>query len=108
MADEIPRTSCSRCRALEASRMANEIPRRARVDLFSPAETAIYAAQRAVEAMPADVGLTEAGMLLAKARDKVADFIDRDIPGHSAEECPAAHMPDSLTCRFHPATGVKA
>jgi hypothetical protein len=40
------------------------------------AERRILEAQNAVEEMPADVRLTEAGELLAKAREKVADFVD--------------------------------
>ncbi len=54
----------------------NEIPRRNRIDLFTPAEKAIYDAIQEVEKMPADVRLTEATILLDKARAKVADFID--------------------------------
>lgn len=52
------------------------IPRRIQVDKFTPAEKAIYDAQGAVEAMPADVRLTKAGTLLQQARDAVADFVD--------------------------------
>lgn len=54
----------------------NDIPRRCRVDLMSPAELAIRNACLAVEEMPADVRLTAAVNLLQEARDKVADFID--------------------------------
>lgn len=53
-----------------------EIPRRCRLDLMTPAELAIVAAMDAVEALPADVRLTDAVVLLAKARDRVADFVD--------------------------------
>ena len=53
-----------------------DYPRRIQLDKFCIAERAIYDATQAVEAMPADVRLTEAVILLAKAREKVADFID--------------------------------
>lgn len=56
--------------------MENEIPRRNRLDLNTPAEKAIYDAMREVEKLPADVKLTEAVMLLAKAKDLVSDFVD--------------------------------
>lgn len=55
----------------------NEIPRRARIDKFTPAEKAIYDAVQIVEEMGADVLLTDAVILLQQARDKVADFVDR-------------------------------
>jgi hypothetical protein len=53
-----------------------EIPRRARLDLFTPAERAIYDAVQAVEAVGADVRLTDAVILLQAARDSVADYVD--------------------------------
>lgn len=56
--------------------MDNEIPRRARLDLNTPAEKAIYEAMQEVEKLPADVRLTDAVNLLAKAKDLVADFVD--------------------------------
>lgn len=54
----------------------SEIPRRIRLDKLTPAETAIVKAVEAVEEMPADTRLTEAVILLDRARDKVADFVD--------------------------------
>jgi hypothetical protein len=54
----------------------NEIPRRARIDLFTPAEKAIFDAMIAVEALPASEHLTAAVILLGKAKDRVADFVD--------------------------------
>jgi hypothetical protein len=54
----------------------NEIPRRCRVDQFTPAEAAIYAAMQVVEASGCDRRLSEAVMLLGKAREAVADFVD--------------------------------
>ena len=56
--------------------MENEIPRRNRLDLNVPAEKAIYDAMQEVEKLPADVKLTEAVNLLAKAKDLVSDFVD--------------------------------
>ena len=53
-----------------------DIPRRIRVDLFTPAEKAIYDAVTAVEAAGCDVRLTDAVNLLQAARNKVADFVD--------------------------------
>lgn len=56
--------------------MDNEIPRRKRLDLNVPAEKAIYDAMQEVEKLPADVRLTEAVILLTKAKDLVSDFVD--------------------------------
>ena len=56
--------------------MDYQIPRRIRIDLFTPAERAIYDAVQAVEALPPDVRLTNAVNLLGRARDLVADFVD--------------------------------
>lgn len=56
--------------------MENEIPRRSRLDLNTPAEKAIYDAMQEVEKLPADVKLTEVVTLLAKAKDLVSDFVD--------------------------------
>ncbi|HEU4728417.1 MAG TPA: hypothetical protein VFT22_11020 [Kofleriaceae bacterium] len=55
------------------------IPRRIRFDRMTPAELAIRAAEVAVEEMGADVLLTEAIMLLQRAREKVADYVDRNL-----------------------------
>lgn len=54
----------------------DNFPRRAHVDKMVKAELAIREAMLAVEEMPADVRLTDAGVLLEKARNKVADFVD--------------------------------
>lgn len=53
--------------------------RRNRIDLFTPAETAIYKAQEEVEKLTGDERLTNAGSLLSDARSWVADFIE-DVP----------------------------
>lgn len=54
----------------------NEIPRRVRLDLNTPAELAIYNAMIEVEKMPADVRLTNAVIKLSEAKNLVADFVD--------------------------------
>lgn len=53
-----------------------EIARRARIDLMTAAERAIYDALAVVEAAGCDVRLTDAVVLLQAARDRVADFVD--------------------------------
>lgn len=53
-----------------------DIPRRIRVDLMCRAELAIRKAIDIVEEMPPDTRLTDAVNLLAKAKDRVADYID--------------------------------
>ena len=57
----------------------NGVPRRNRLDLWSPAELAIYKAMQEVEKMPADVKLTDAIIFLQKAKDAVADFIETPL-----------------------------
>jgi hypothetical protein len=52
------------------------IPRRNRMDFWSPGECAIQGAVNVVEGMGADVRLTDAVILLGKAREAVADFVD--------------------------------
>lgn len=54
----------------------NETTRRIDLTRMTPAEKAIYDAVQAVEAMPADVRLTDAVILLQAARESVADFVD--------------------------------
>ena len=56
--------------------MSYEPPRRIRWDKMTPAEKAISEAVKLIEEMPADTRLSEAQVLLAQARDKVADFVD--------------------------------
>lgn len=56
--------------------MSNEVPRRARLDLNTPAEIAIRGAIHGVEVAGADVRLTDAVVLLGAALDSVADFVD--------------------------------
>lgn len=53
-----------------------DIPRRAYVNKWTPAEQAIAAAIQAVEAAGADVRLTDAVVLLGAAQDSVADHVD--------------------------------
>ena len=53
-----------------------DIPLRYRVDLYVPAQLAIREAMLAVEKMPDDSRLTDAVILLGKAFECVADFVD--------------------------------
>lgn len=56
--------------------MVDGFPRRCRLDLSEPAETAISIAIQEVEKMDAHPMLTHAVILLGDARDKVSDFVD--------------------------------
>jgi len=58
----------------------NGMPRRRRIDLYTPAETAIRNAIIAVEAAGCDVRLTDAVVMLMQVADKVADYVERDNP----------------------------
>lgn len=62
--------------ASPSAERGNEWPRRNQMQQWTPAEHAIQQAVDAVEAMGADVRLTDAVILLGKARDRVADFVD--------------------------------
>ena len=54
----------------------DDLPRRAQLNLLTPAERDIMTAVQAVEATGADVRLTDSVVLLQAARDSVADFVD--------------------------------
>ena len=56
--------------------MENDRPRRIQMQKWCPAEHKIQEAIDAVEMMEADLRLTDAVILLGRARDRVADFID--------------------------------
>lgn len=60
------------------------------MDESTPAERAIYDAMRAVEEMPAHPVLTEAVVMLGRARDRVADFVDGVAGQPEADEWLAA------------------
>ena len=60
-----------------SERAEQKIPRRVRVDQWTPAEHAIDAAVLAVEKAGADVRLTDAVTLLYEARQAVADYVDQ-------------------------------
>jgi hypothetical protein len=68
------------------------MPRRIDIERLTPAETAIRNAMIAVEEMPADSLLTEAVNLLQHARDKVADYVDRE-PRAAVVTVPAGVAP---------------
>jgi len=57
-------------------KMIDGIPRRDRMDLYTPAEKAIRKAMEAVEGAGAHPLLTDAINLLSQAHDKVADFVE--------------------------------
>ncbi len=58
--------------------VVNGILRRNRIDLLTPSESLIFAAQQSVEVTGCHPLLTEAAILLRQARDKVADYIDQE------------------------------
>ena len=58
-------------------RAGTDFPSRNCLDLYSQAEKAIADAVNEVEHMGCDVRLTEAVVLLQKAKDRVADFVER-------------------------------
>jgi hypothetical protein len=58
----------------------DQIPRRIQIEKMVPAELTLLEATRLIENMGADPRLTEAQMLIAEARSKVADFVDDGKP----------------------------
>jgi hypothetical protein len=56
--------------------MSNQFPRRNRLDLNTPAELAIHEAIQKTEEVGADKKLTEAIILLDKAKNLVSDYVD--------------------------------
>ncbi len=54
----------------------SDLPRRVYVEKLTPAELAIRTAIIAVEELPADERLTDAVVLLSRAKDKVGDYVD--------------------------------
>src|SRR6266851_2372430 len=71
------------------------IPRRVQLERLTPAEHAIRKAVLAVEALPADVRLTDAVILLGQARNKVADFVD-GVPRAEPRQDVASELLDVL------------
>jgi hypothetical protein len=61
----------------------NKFPRRSCIYLLTPAEKAVWDAAQAVEALGADVRLTDAVVLLQQAREKLADYFDEQIQNTS-------------------------
>jgi hypothetical protein len=59
--------------------MKTEILRRNRLDLNIPAELTIYHAMQEVEKLGADIMLTNAVILLQKAKDLVSDYADAQL-----------------------------
>ena len=58
-----------------------EPPRRLRRDLWTPCEYAIALAIGMVEGAGTDPRLTDAVILLGRAKDRVADYVDGIVPG---------------------------
>lgn len=71
-------------------RPAAGIPRRACIDLSTPAENAIRATIAEVEKMGSDSRLTQFVIELDKLRYRIADYVDRTIKpeAHSCMWCP--------------------
>lgn len=73
---------CTYCCEFERARDVrwgvDKIPRRSRLDKLTPAEKAIRAVIDMVEQVGADPLLTESVILLGKAADKLADYVDRE------------------------------
>jgi hypothetical protein len=61
----------------------NKFPRRSCIYLLTPAEKSVRDAMQAVEAVGADVRLTEAVVLLQQAKEKLADYFDEQIKNTS-------------------------
>lgn len=71
-------------RKLVAAEQENTIPRRNRLYEMTCAERAIWDAVQAVEEVGADPLLTDAVILLQQAREKVADYVDKEKQKRSA------------------------
>lgn len=56
--------------------MSNSIPRRINLDLNTQAELSILNAIQEVEKVGADIRLTEIVVMLGKARELLADYVD--------------------------------
>lgn len=54
----------------------NEIPRRSRLDLVTPEEKALYEMVWQIEKLGAHVLLTDVVVLLGRAREKLADWVE--------------------------------
>ncbi len=61
---------------MKANHISDLQNRRNRMDLMLPAELAIFNAMQEIEKIGADMRLTEAQILLTKAKDFVSDFIE--------------------------------
>lgn len=59
-------------------RLTSDVPRRQCLDLSHPAELSIRDSARLVESMGANPALTDAINMLHAAREKIADYIDKE------------------------------
>lgn len=73
-------------------RMVNGHPRRFRVNLLTPTENSIREAVGRVEDLGAHPLLTDAIVLLAAAREKVADFLELDDAAAHASQIGMAEV----------------
>lgn len=64
--------------AVRTKKRSDGVPTRIDAQFLSDAEMAIRLAQGEVEAMGGSLALTEAVILLTKARDRVADHVEGD------------------------------
>ena len=62
-------------------KMVDDFPRRARLDYFTPEETAIRDVVLAIEQLGGHPILTDVVTMLGKARETLADWIDAGRPG---------------------------
>jgi hypothetical protein len=56
--------------------MSNDMPRRNQLDKMHVAEMIIHDAMKEIEALGADVKLTDAQLLLTSAKNLVSDYLD--------------------------------
>ena len=75
--DHVPTASTSKNRSGALMQLSdNGFPRRNRIDLYTPAESAIAEAIAVVESLGCHTLLTEAVCLLSRAKEAVADFVE--------------------------------
>jgi hypothetical protein len=65
--------------------MNQEIPRRIRIDLFTPEEKALYEMVGKIEELGAHPLLTDCVVLLGEARSKLSDWVDLQAAEHSVQ-----------------------
>lgn len=76
--------------------MKSTFPRRNRLDLNTPAEKAIFSAMQEVEKAGAHPLLTEAVILLGKAKDLISDYVDMGVSSDLDTTPESGHIEDGL------------